>query len=107
MTPPITIPIGEFFIRNPVPYFQPPTQNPPLKFSNFSNGIPTRGGCSPFHGSGRPLGWGSGPLKRGGGPLGEGGPPGGGGFPSGEGPLGGGGGGFLIGGGTRVPFGAL
>jgi hypothetical protein len=29
MTFTITVPIGWFYTKNPVPYFQPPTQNPP------------------------------------------------------------------------------
>jgi hypothetical protein len=74
MTLLVTIPIGRFSTKNPMPYFQPPTQNPPLRFSNFGSGIPTRGGCSPLHGSGGPPGRGSEPLKGGGGPSGEGRP---------------------------------
>jgi hypothetical protein len=61
-----------------VPYFQPPTRNPPLGFSNFGNGIPSGGGASPPHGSGGPLGGGNGHSGRGGGPLSGGGPPDGG-----------------------------
>jgi len=54
MTPLITIPIGEFFTKNLMPYFQPPTRNPPSGFNNFGGGIPTGGGGNPFHGSGGP-----------------------------------------------------
>jgi len=50
MAPLITIPIGEFFTKNPMPYFQPPTRNPPSGFHNFGGGIPTGGGGNLFMG---------------------------------------------------------
>jgi len=45
-------PSSGFSIGNSMPYFQPPTRNPPLGFGNSRGGIPTRGGGSPPHGSG-------------------------------------------------------
>ncbi len=54
MTPPVTIPIGGFSIENPMPYFQPPTWNPRLGFSNSRGGVPIGSGVSPLHGSGGP-----------------------------------------------------
>jgi hypothetical protein len=51
-----------------MPYFQPPTRNPPSRFDNYGGGMPTKGNGSLFHGNGRPLGGGSEPSKRGGGP---------------------------------------
>ncbi len=98
MTPLITIPIGEFFTKNLMPYFQPPTRNPPLGFGNSRGGIPTRGGGSPPHGSGAwPPRGGSRPLGGGGGPLNGSGPPSGSRPPNGERPLRGGGGWFPVG----------
>jgi hypothetical protein len=93
MTPSVNAPIGELFTENLVPYFQPPTRNPPTGFSNYKHGIPMGGDGSPPHGSGGPLGGGSRPLGGGGGPLGRSEPPSG------------GGGGFIVGG-ASVPFGA-
>jgi hypothetical protein len=51
--------------KNPMPYFQPPTQNPPSGFSNFGGGIPTRGNGSPSHGSEGPPEGGNEPSERG------------------------------------------
>jgi hypothetical protein len=80
-----TIPTNGFFTKNLMPYFQLPTQNPPLGFDNSRCEKPMRDIGSPPHGSGRPPKGGSGPLGRNGGP------------PSGGRPIGRGGGGFLIG----------
>ncbi len=74
MAPQVTTPTSGFYIKNLMPYFQLPTQNPPSGFNSFGGGIPTKGSGSPPHRSGRPLGGGSGPLKGGGGPLGRGRP---------------------------------
>jgi hypothetical protein len=104
MTPPVTTIIGRFSTKNLVPYFQPPTRNPPLGFSNFGGGIRMGGNGNPFHGSGGPLRRVNKPLGRGGGPLSEGGLSNGGGPPSGKGLPRGGGAKFPIGG-TCVPFG--
>jgi hypothetical protein len=60
MIPLVSIPIGKFSTKNPMPYFRPPTQNPPSRFNNFGGGIPIGGGGSPFHGNGGPLGGGQG-----------------------------------------------
>jgi hypothetical protein len=79
-----TIPTSIFFTKNLLPYFQPPTQNPPLGFDNSRGEKPMRNSGSPSHGSGRPPKGGSGPLGRSGGP------------PSGGRPIGRGGGGFFI-----------
>jgi hypothetical protein len=58
------VPISGFYTGNLVPYFQPPTWNPPLGFCNSRGGMPTKGDGNPFHGSGGPLGGGSGPSKE-------------------------------------------
>jgi hypothetical protein len=79
MIPLVIIHVGGFSIGNLMPYFQPPTQNPPLRFGNSRGGIPTRGNGNHFHGSGGPLGGGNIPLGGGGGPPCGGEPPSGGG----------------------------
>jgi hypothetical protein len=75
MTSQITIPTNKFSTRNLMPYFQLPTQNPPLGFGNSRGGIPMKDNGSPPHGtphgSGRPPRGGNGPLGKGGGPLSE------------------------------------
>jgi hypothetical protein len=105
MTPLIIVPIGEFSIQNPMPYFQPPTQNSPSRFGDYKDGKPMGDGSSPPHGSGRPPRGGNKPSRRGNGPLSKGGPPSGGGPLSGRRPPKESGGGFLARS-TRVPFGA-
>jgi hypothetical protein len=50
ITPSVTVPIGGFSPINHVPYFQPPTRNPPLRFGNFGSGIPLVGNANPFMG---------------------------------------------------------
>lgn len=64
MTPLVIAPICDFSTENRVPYFQPPTQNPPSRFNNFSGGIPTGGNGSCLHGSERPLGGGEQTLGK-------------------------------------------
>jgi len=39
MAPQIIVPTNAFSIENSMPYFQPPTRNPPLRFGNFGSGI--------------------------------------------------------------------
>ncbi len=48
----ITIPTSNFFTGNLMPYFQLPTQNPPLGFGNSRGEKPMRDSGSPPHGSG-------------------------------------------------------
>jgi hypothetical protein len=105
MTPLVTAPIGGFSTKNPMPYFQLPTRNPPLGFSNFGGGTCMGSNGNPPHGTRRPPREGNRPLGGGGGSLGRSGPSNGGGPPSGKRPPRGGGSRFPIGG-IGVPFGA-
>jgi hypothetical protein len=103
----ITIPTSRFSIKNLMPYFQPPTRNPPLGFDNCRGGILMGSNGSPLHGSGKPPRGANEPSRGGGGPLSGGKPPSGSGPPSGEGFLGGGGGRFLVKGSANVFFDVL